>query len=103
MQFVLASKSPRRIALLKELGMKFDIIPSQTPENSTKKRPAARVKELAVHRGRYLGVLQRGNYRQTQGQSRRLAHFKKIKWQLAVRLYGGMYYPFERTENAVRA
>ena len=50
MQFVLASKSPRRIALLKELGMKFDIIPSQTPENSTKKRPAARVKELAVQK-----------------------------------------------------
>lgn len=50
MQLVLASKSPRRIALLKELGMKFDIIPSQYPENSQKKRPAARVKELAVQK-----------------------------------------------------
>ena len=50
MQLVLASKSPRRIAILKELGMKFDIIPSQAPENSRKKCPAARVKELAVQK-----------------------------------------------------
>lgn len=50
MQLVLASKSPRRIAILKELGMKFDIIPSQAPENSRKKRPAARVTELAVQK-----------------------------------------------------
>ena len=42
MNLILASKSPRRIALLKELGFTFDIIPSQNPETSTKKRPAAR-------------------------------------------------------------
>ena len=47
MNLILASKSPRRIALLKELGFTFDIIPSQNPETSTKKRPAARVSELA--------------------------------------------------------
>lgn len=50
MQLVLASKSPRRIAILKDLGMQFDIIPSQSPEKSDKKRPAARVKELAVQK-----------------------------------------------------
>ncbi len=50
MQLVLASKSPRRIALLKGLGMKFEIIPSQNPEKSDKKRPAARVKELALQK-----------------------------------------------------
>lgn len=50
MHLVLASKSPRRIALLKKLGMKFDIIPSRSPEKSDKKRPAARVKELALQK-----------------------------------------------------
>lgn len=50
MQLVLASKSPRRIELLKQLGMKFDIIPSQCAEKSTKRRPSARVKELAVQK-----------------------------------------------------
>ena len=50
MYIVLASKSPRRIELLKELGIKFDVIPSQCAEKSTKKRPAARVKELAVQK-----------------------------------------------------
>ena len=50
MRLVLASKSPRRIALLKEQGMKFEIIPSQSPERSDKKRPAARVKDLAVQK-----------------------------------------------------
>lgn len=50
MYIVLASKSPRRIELLKQLGVKFDVIPSQCEEKSTKKRPAARVKELALQK-----------------------------------------------------
>lgn len=50
MYLVLASKSPRRIELLKQLGIQFDIIPSQCQEKSTKKRPSARVKELAVQK-----------------------------------------------------
>ena len=50
MRLVLASKSPRRIELLKSLGMKFEIIPSQNPEQSAKKRPAARVTDLAVQK-----------------------------------------------------
>ena len=47
---ILASKSPRRIALLKELGKEFEIIPSQCAEHSTKKRPSARVCDLAVQK-----------------------------------------------------
>lgn len=50
MHIVLASKSPRRIALLKEMGIKFEIIPSSFPEHSTKKRPSGRVKELALQK-----------------------------------------------------
>jgi len=47
---VLASKSPRRIELLKKMGITFEIIPSQCAEKSTKKRPSARVTELAVQK-----------------------------------------------------
>jgi septum formation protein len=50
MHIVLASKSPRRIELLKKMGITFDIIPSQCAEKSTKKRPSARVMELAVQK-----------------------------------------------------
>lgn len=47
---ILASKSPRRIEILKQLGVKFEIIPSQCAERSTKKRPSARVCDLAVQK-----------------------------------------------------
>lgn len=50
MYLVLASKSPRRIELLGKLGFKFDVIPSQCKEISTKKRPSARVTELAIQK-----------------------------------------------------
>lgn len=50
MHLVLASKSPRRIELLKELGFAFDIIPSQCKEKSTQKRPSYRVRELAIQK-----------------------------------------------------
>ena len=33
MRLILASKSPRRIELLKKLGKEFEIIPSQAPEH----------------------------------------------------------------------
>jgi len=48
MRLILASKSPRRIELLKSLGYQFEIIPSQGPERSNYKRPSLRVKDLAV-------------------------------------------------------
>lgn len=47
---ILASKSPRRIEILKTLGKKFEIIPSQCAEKSHKKRPSARVVELAMQK-----------------------------------------------------
>ena len=47
---ILASKSPRRIEILKTLGKKFEVIPSQCAEKSTKKRPSARVVELACQK-----------------------------------------------------
>jgi septum formation protein len=47
---VLASKSPRRIEILKQMGKDFEIIPSQCAEKSTKKRPSARVCDLAVQK-----------------------------------------------------
>lgn len=50
MHLILASKSPRRIELLKELGFSFDIIPSQCEEKSAQKRPSYRVRELAVQK-----------------------------------------------------
>ena len=50
MQLILASRSPRRIEILRGLGVKFDIVPSQCAEKSTKKRPSARVCELAVQK-----------------------------------------------------
>ena len=50
MQLVLASKSPRRIEILKELGMDFEIIPSQNPEFSLYKRPSLRVTDLATQK-----------------------------------------------------
>ena len=45
MHLILASKSPRRIEILKQLGFKFDIIPAQCEEKSVKQRPSARVTE----------------------------------------------------------
>ncbi len=47
---ILASKSPRRIEILRTLGKKFEIIPSQCAEKSVKKRPSARVVELAMQK-----------------------------------------------------
>ena len=50
MHLILASKSPRRIELLKTLGKKFDIIPSQCAEKSVQKRPSYRVTDLATQK-----------------------------------------------------
>lgn len=50
MYLILASKSPRRIEILKQLGFAFDAIPAQREEKSTKVRPSARVVELATQK-----------------------------------------------------
>jgi len=44
---ILASKSPRRIELLKQAGIKHRVIPSNIDETSSYKRPAMIVRELA--------------------------------------------------------
>ncbi|MDR0953301.1 MAG: Maf family protein [Elusimicrobiota bacterium] len=48
MRLILASCSPRRQAILKSLGYKFDIIPTNIEETSSKARPHAIVRELAL-------------------------------------------------------
>lgn len=50
MKLILASRSPRRIALLKELGKKFEIIPSTAPEKTHYKRPHLQVADLSAHK-----------------------------------------------------
>ena len=47
---ILASKSPRRRALLKQLGIRFKVMPSGVDETSTEKRPARLVQELALRK-----------------------------------------------------
>ncbi|MCI5700792.1 MAG: Maf family protein [Lachnospiraceae bacterium] len=49
-QIILASASPRRSELLKQLGLDFDIIPSCGEEIVTKTDPEEVVKELAVQK-----------------------------------------------------
>lgn len=48
MRIILASGSPRRQDILKRLGYKFDVIASSIKETTTKKRPFAVVKDLAL-------------------------------------------------------
>ncbi len=48
MKFVLASKSPRRIQILKELGYEFEICPSDSAENTRYKRPHLQVADLSA-------------------------------------------------------
>jgi septum formation protein len=47
---VLASRSPRRAALLREAGIKFDRRPSSSAENHALKRPSAIVRTLALEK-----------------------------------------------------
>lgn len=49
-RLVLASQSPRRMELLKFLGLQFDIIPSTIDEKSDLKDPAEFVRTLAVEK-----------------------------------------------------
>ncbi len=48
MKIILASKSPRRIEILKKLGYKFDICPSQIAESTRYKRPHLQVADLSA-------------------------------------------------------
>lgn len=48
MRIILASGSPRRKDILTKLGYKFDVISAAIKETTTKKRPFAVVKDLAL-------------------------------------------------------
>ena len=50
-RIILASASPRRISLLKEWGLKFDVIPSGVDEQTALTRPSFIVKELSYRKG----------------------------------------------------
>lgn len=52
MNFILASKSPRRREILTDLGLKFEIITADTDENCILTDPRAYVEELAMRKGR---------------------------------------------------
>lgn len=57
MRIILASGSPRRQALLKKLGYKFDVICPAVKENTTKKLPHKIVQELALKKAFSVAVL----------------------------------------------
>ncbi len=52
MKIILASKSPRRREILSQLGLKFEIIVSDTDESTDIKDPSRLVRELALKKGR---------------------------------------------------
>ena len=57
MRIILASGSPRRKAILKKLGYKFDVIYPAVKENTSKKLPHKIVQELALKKAFSLAVL----------------------------------------------
>lgn len=56
MKLILASKSPRRIKILKEHGYKFEIIPSNTTEKTKYKRPHLIVMDLAKRKAKNVAL-----------------------------------------------
>jgi septum formation protein len=58
-RLILASKSPRRRALLKELGIPFRVVPSGVAETSSEKRPAQLVQQLALRKAQSVAKFHR--------------------------------------------
>ena len=52
MKIILASKSPRRRALLEQIGMKFEVAPAQGEEETRFVRPWEAVMDLAAQKAR---------------------------------------------------
>lgn len=50
MKLVLASKSPRRIEILRQLGKKFEICPARGAEHTHYRRPHLQVADLSLHK-----------------------------------------------------
>ncbi len=61
MNFILASKSPRRREILADLGIKFEIITADTDENCALTDPRAYVEELAMRKGRAVADILKDN------------------------------------------
>ena len=57
MRIILASGSPRRKAILKKLGYKFDVINPTVKETTSKKLPHKIVQELALKKAFSVAVL----------------------------------------------
>ena len=57
MKYVLASKSPRRREILKNIGVDFEIVTADTDESSDLRDPAALTEELAARKGRAVAEL----------------------------------------------
>jgi septum formation protein len=53
-KIILASSSPRRVTLLKELGLSFDVVPSAIVEKTNLTKPSYLVKSLAYKKGRFI-------------------------------------------------
>ncbi|MBD3615134.1 MAG: septum formation inhibitor Maf [Gracilimonas sp.] len=51
-RIILASQSPRRKKLLEQIGLSFEVFPSDVEENSSQQDPALLVKELALLKAR---------------------------------------------------
>jgi septum formation protein len=56
-RIILASQSPRRIALLKEWGLKFEVCPSNIDETTNLIKPSYIVKDLSYKKGIYISKL----------------------------------------------
>ncbi|MDR2399233.1 MAG: Maf family protein [Endomicrobium sp.] len=53
-KIILASSSSRRITLLKEWGLSFDVVPSKIDEKTSFTKPSYLVKSLAYQKGRFI-------------------------------------------------
>ena len=51
MNFILASKSPRRREILQNLGVRFEVVTADTDESSTLTDPCTLVEELSLRKG----------------------------------------------------
>lgn len=60
-RIILASQSPRRKKLLEQIGLSFEVFPSDVEENSSQQDPALLVKELALLKAREVSARFQGS------------------------------------------
>ena len=90
MRIILASASPRRRELLAQMGMEFEVCPSQGEEKITEVLPERAVMELGIHglHPDLIKLIGRLKYRTSFGQNA-LTHSMEVAW-LAGLLAGEM-------------